>query len=75
MCYFLDFCFDCLDQCFDFLSAVEIFGGVTLFQFSLALIVISVVIFGLISTVKISAGGAVGVHKRHVRERRSRKDE
>lgn len=65
----LNFCFTTLGQCWDFLSRVEIIPGVSLFTFCLALIVISVVIFGLIATVKIVSGRSVGVRARHVRER------
>ncbi len=65
----VDFCFSTLSQIWSFLSNIQIIPGVSLLNFALAFIVISVVIFGLISTVKIVSGRSVGVRARHVRER------
>lgn len=64
----VDFCFTILNQCFNFLASVKIFAGVTLFQFVLALVILTVVIFGLLSTVKISSIGAFKHYKRHSKE-------
>lgn len=60
----IDFCFNILSQCWTFLTSIELIPGVSLMSFCLGLVVISVVIFGLISTVKVSSGYSVGRRRR-----------
>ena len=62
----IDFCFNILSQCWTLITSIELIPGVSLMSFCLGLVVISVVIFGLISTVKIVSGLAVGSYGRAV---------
>lgn len=61
----LDFCFNILSQCWTFITSIELIPGVSLMSFCLGLVVISVVIFGLISTVKIVSGRSAASFKRN----------
>lgn len=61
----LDFCFNILSQCWTLITSIELIPGVSLMSFCLGLVVISVVIFGLISTVKIISGRSASSYKRN----------
>ena len=70
--FVIDKCFSFLLQIFDSLASIEVVGGVSLFNICISFIIISTVMFGLISTVKTVSGRSVGVRYRHKREREHR---
>ena len=65
-------CFGFLEDIFKALASIEVIDGVSFFNVCLSFIIISTVIFGLLSTVKTVSGRSVGVRYRHKREREYR---
>lgn len=61
----IDFCFNVLVQCWNFITSIELIPGVSLMSFCLGIVIISVVIFGLISTVKIVSGRSASSYRRN----------
>lgn len=64
----IDFCFDTMTTCFAFLSSVEIFDGVSVFEFCLAFIIVTAVIVGLLSVVRVMAGNSARAYSRSKRK-------
>lgn len=72
---FFDLLFTCFERIVSVMRSVEIFSGVDLLTFSIAIVIMSVVIVGVLNVVKTGPTNAQGYYKseKHKAEERAKR--